>query len=79
MGHNATVYRLAKNDRYEVGLLYDIDDFFDNPLLFSTTGYVYCTPERTLQSNSNHSLGLMRPQQTQTCRGIYIPFCNMDL
>ena len=51
-GDNATVYDLQADNKYEVSLLRSIYHF-QNPIIFSTTGFEYKTTERILKCNTS--------------------------
>ena len=59
-GSKITVYNLEKENKYEVTLMPVERDFY-SPIIFANTGYTLKTRERTLQTNSMHSLGIERP------------------
>ena len=60
IGNNGTVYNLDEDDREEVALFHDIQDFSDNPIAFATTGFMFSTFDQTIQSNGLYTLGLLR-------------------
>lgn len=77
-GTNAIIYNLQAQNRYEVSLLDGMDEF-RNPIMVSHTGFVCGSKTRTLQANSKHSLGVVRPCTEPRARGIVRAFSEMDL
>ena len=76
--NNAIVYNLQPDNRYEVDYLRDINNF-QNPVLFSNTGFTLFTFNKTFETNLEHTIGLERPCSKENSKGLYRPFSEMDL
>lgn len=79
VGNHATVFDLQEKNRFQITMIQDMSQF-SSPNIFVTTGFVYNTPDRALQSNSSQSIGLERPFSFKsTSRGLHRAFSEMDL
>ena len=76
--NNAIVYNLQPDNRYEVDYLRDINSF-QNPVLFSNTGFTLFTFNKTFETSLEHTIGLERPCPKENSKGLYRPFSEMDL
>ena len=75
---HAIVYNLQVENRYEVAMLYEFEEYRD-PLKFSMTGFELCTPAKQYATNSTFSLGFQRGARASWDLCLMRAFAEIDL
>ena len=80
VGHFSTVvYKLGEKSSSVIAVTRTIGDLIQDPIVLATTGFSYSTKKIAMQSNSDFTIGLVRPQSEKTNRGLYRAYSKIDL
>ena len=77
-GNAFVVYNLRSEEREEVVMIHDTESF-DDPIIFSHTGFVYNTSQRSLETNLEGSMGIQRPWPKSSGRVLFRSLAEVDL
>ena len=75
---HSIIYNLQTENRFEVALMHDIRNFTD-PIKFGMTGFEFKTRAKSLEVNTNNSLGFEQPSSSEGHLGLVRAYAEIDL